>query len=54
MAGRWFEQFEVGQSFDHEIRRTVTEADNVLFSAMTHNPSPLHLDAEYMKKSQCG
>ena len=38
MAGRWFEQFEVGQRFDHEIRRTVTEADNMWFSNATCNP----------------
>jgi acyl dehydratase len=40
--------------FDHSMHRTITEADNVLFSTMTHNPSALHLDAEYMKKSQYG
>ena len=49
MGGRYYEDFEVGQVFRHAIRRTVTEADNVLFSAMTHNPAPLHLDREYMR-----
>jgi acyl dehydratase len=49
MAGLFFEEFEVGRIFEHAIRRTVTQTDNVLFSAMTHNPAPLHLDAEYMK-----
>ncbi len=49
MAGYYFEEFEVGQRFEHAIRRTVTEADNVLFSAMTHNPAPLHIDREYMR-----
>ena len=47
MPGLTFEQFVVGQSFEHPIRRTVTEADNMLFSVMTMNPQPLHLDAEF-------
>ncbi len=54
MAGLYFEEFSVGQKFEHGIRRTITEADNVLFSAMTHNPAPLHLDAEYMKGTEFG
>ncbi len=54
MPGLYFEEFSVGQLFDHPIRRTVTEADNVLFTTMTHNPAALHLDAEYMKKSEFG
>lgn len=54
MAGLWFEQLEVGQVFDHPIRRTVTETDNLLFSTLTHNPAQLHLDAEYMKASEFG
>lgn len=54
MAGLYFEEFNVGMIFDHPLRRTITEADNVLFTTMTHNPSALHLDAEYMKKSQYG
>jgi acyl dehydratase len=49
MAGRYFEEFAVGQVFRHAIRRTLTEADNVLFSALTHNPAPLHIDREYMR-----
>jgi acyl dehydratase len=53
-AGLYFEEFKVGMIFDHPLHRTITEADNVLFSTMTHNPSPLHIDAEYMKKSQFG
>lgn len=44
----------MGQRFDHPIRRTVTESDNVLFSTMTHNPAALHLDAEYMKGTEFG
>jgi len=54
MAGLWFEEFEVGQIFRHAISRTVTETDNVMFSAMTHNPALLHLDEEYMRGTQFG
>lgn len=49
MPGLYFEQFVVGQVFEHDIRRTVTEADNVFFSALTHNPAALHLDEEYCR-----
>ena len=54
MAGLWFDELEVGQVFKHAIRRTVTETDNVLFSAMTHNPALLHLDEEYMRGTEYG
>lgn len=54
MAGIWFDELEVGQVFKHDIRRTVTETDNILFSTMTHNPAQLHLDAEYMKTTDFG
>jgi acyl dehydratase len=50
MAGYYFDEFEIGRIFKHAIRRTVTETDNVLFSTMTHNPAPLHLDWEYMRQ----
>jgi acyl dehydratase len=49
LAGLYFEEFSVGQQFKHPIRRTVTEADNVFFSALTHNPAPLHIDEEYCR-----
>ena len=49
MAGLYFEEFHLGQVFDHPLRRTITEADNVFFSALTHNTAPLHLDEEYCK-----
>ena len=49
MPGLYFEEFSVGQKFAHPIRRTVTEADNVFFSALTHNPAALHLDEEYCR-----
>ncbi|MDB5743155.1 MAG: dehydratase [Polaromonas sp.] len=54
MAGLYFEQFEVGQTFRHDIRRTVTETDNILFTTMTHNPAAIHLDAEYAKSTEFG
>lgn len=54
MSGLYFEEFSVGQTFDHAIRRTITEADNVWFSALTHNPAPLHIDAEYCKDTEFG
>lgn len=47
MTGRHFQEFEAGQVFEHPIRRTVTEMDNTLFSALTHNPQPLHIDRHY-------
>ncbi|TWG92067.1 acyl dehydratase [Mesorhizobium sp. J18] len=49
MAGLYFDELAVGQVFKHEIRRTITEADNVWFSAITHNPAYLHLDEEYCR-----
>ncbi len=49
MAGLYFEEFSVGMTFKHAIRRTVTEADNVFFTALTHNPAALHLDEEYCR-----
>ena len=54
MPGLYFEEFSVGQTIQHPIRRTITEADNVLFTTMTHNPAALHLDAEYMKNTEYG
>ena len=54
MAGRFFEDWQVGDRLSHEIGRTVTETDNLLFSVMTHNPQPLHLDVEAAKASEFG
>ncbi|MBF6245741.1 MULTISPECIES: MaoC family dehydratase [Nocardia] len=51
MAGLYFEEFEPGTVIEHATRRTVTETDNVLFSTLTLNVAPLHLDAEYSKNS---
>lgn len=54
MAGRYYDDWTIGDTLAHEIRRTVTETDNLLFSTMTHNPQPLHLDAEAAKASEFG
>jgi acyl dehydratase len=54
LAGRFFDQWSVGDRILHEIRRTVTETDNLLFSTMTHNPQPLHIDADFAAKSEFG
>ena len=54
MAGYYFEDFEEGQIFDHEVRRTVTEYDNMMFSCMTMNTQPLHIDAEFAANSMYG
>jgi len=54
MSGLYFEEFEVGQEFKHALTRTVTEMDNVLFCALTHNPQPLHLDEEFAKGTEFG
>ena len=51
MSGKYFEELEVGLTFQHEPGRTVTETDNLLFTALTQNPQPLHLDAEFAGKS---
>ena len=50
MSGLYFEEFNVGMLFQHAIRRTLTEADNLFFSALTHNPAALHLDEEYCRE----
>lgn len=47
MQGLYFEDFQDGQVFEHALRRTVTEMDNTLFSALTHNPQPLHIDHHF-------
>jgi acyl dehydratase len=52
VSGRWFEQLPVGFTIEHVTRRTVTETDNVLFTTMTMNPAPMHLDADYASKSE--
>ena len=54
MPGRFFDEWAVGDRITHQPSRTVTETDNLMFSAMTHNMQPLHLDAEFAKKSEFG
>jgi len=54
MPGLYFEQFTVEQVFRHEIRRTVTEADNVWFCGATYNPAQIHIDAEYCRNTEFG
>ena len=54
MSGKYFEELEVGMEFKHLPHRTITETDNFLFTALTHNPQPLHLDAEFAKSTQHG
>ena len=54
MAGLYFEDFEVGQEFKHALSRTVTEMDNTLFSLLTLNPQPLHIDAHFAAQTEFG
>lgn len=54
MPGKYFDEWTVGDRIQHEIRRTVTETDNLLMSTLTHNPQPLHLDLEAAKASEFG
>jgi acyl dehydratase len=54
MAGKFFDEWSIGDTLTHEIRRTVTETDNLLFTVMTHNPQPLHLDIEAARASEFG
>ena len=51
MAGLYYEEFQVGQIIPHSVRRTITEMDNVMYSALTHNPAPLHIDEQYCKEN---
>lgn len=54
MSGRFYDEWQIGDRIEHALRRTVTETDNLLWSTMTHNPQPLHLDAEAAKASEFG
>lgn len=54
MAGRYFDEWQVGDRITHQPGRTVTETDNLMFSAMTHNMQPLHLDAEFARATEFG
>lgn len=54
MPGLYLQEFEPGHVFQHPLRRTVTEADNILFSTMTLNPQPLHIDFDFCSKTEWG
>ena len=54
MTGKYFEELDVGQHFNHTLGRTVTEMDNVLFSALTMNTQPLHLNEDFASKTEFG
>jgi len=54
MPGLWFEEFEIGKTHQHEITRTVTEMDNTMFSCLTMNPQPLHIDRHFCKQTEWG
>ncbi|MFM0006255.1 MaoC family dehydratase [Paraburkholderia dipogonis] len=54
VSGKYFEELNAGNVYKHAITRTVTETDNLLFSALTHNTQPLHLDEEFCKQSIYG
>jgi acyl dehydratase len=54
MPGRFFDEWQVGDTVAHPLTRTVTETDNLLISTLTHNPQPMHLDAEAAKDSEFG
>ena len=54
MAGRYFDEWAVGDRIEHDLHRTVTETDNLLLTTLTHNPQPLHLDAEYAGATEFG
>ena len=54
MAGLWYEQFETGKEYAHPITRTVTEMDNTMFSCLTMNPQPLHIDRHFCQDTEWG
>src|SRR5580700_6714911 len=54
MSGRWYEELTVGTTVRHTVTRTITESDNVLFTCLTMNPQPLHLDEEFAARTEFG
>ena len=54
MAGRFFDEWRIGDKVAHAITRTVTETDNILITTLTHNPQPLHLDHEAAARTEFG
>lgn len=54
MAGLYYEQFDIGRVFNHDLSRTVTEYDNISFSLMTMNTQPLHIDSHFAEQTEWG
>ena len=54
MPGLWLEELEIGKVYRHPITRTVTQMDNTLFSCLTMNPQPLHIDREFAARTEWG
>ena len=54
MAGLYYDEWTIGDRIEHQLRRTVTETDNLLITTLTHNPQPLHLDATYAEDTEFG
>lgn len=54
MAGKYFDEWQIGDRIEHDLRRTVTETDNLMMTTLTHNPQPLHLDKEYAGATEFG
>ncbi len=54
MPGLWFEEFECGKTYEHALTRTVTEMDNMMFSCLTLNPQPLHIDRHFCEQTEWG
>ncbi len=54
MPGKYFDELEIGQVIRHDVGRTLTEMDNVLFSSLTLNPQPLHINADYAARTEFG
>ena len=54
MAGKYYEDLHVGMKIQHALGRTITEMDNVLFSTLTMNPQPLHLNEDFAAKTKFG
>ncbi len=54
MPGKFFDELEVGMKFKHSAGRTITEMDNVLFSVLTMNTQPLHINEEFSEKTEFG
>lgn len=54
MSGKYYDELEVGAVIKHEIGRTLTETDNLLFSSLTMNPQPLHINEDYAATTEFG